>query len=426
MMVTQMTAQAQTSGQTGGPAAPVRVTPENCQELTKDLPFLVRKALKYAMSLHAGELTVNLPDGRSLLFKGEQPGPAAVLNVRDTDFARSLAKGGDIGIAEAYLRGQWDTPDLTRFLELFCVNHGAVQTLLEGRPLTRIFQMIRHYLRRNTRSGSRRNIHAHYDLGNRFYEAWLDPTMTYSAAIFAPGDNELSSAQTRKYRQLAERTQIGPEHHVLEIGCGWGGFAEFAAAEIGCRVTGLTISREQHDYAVRRMAERGLSDKVEIKLLDYRDERGLYDRIVSIEMFEAVGEEYWETYFAQLRDRLKDGGRAGVQVITIQDGLFPNYRRELDFIRHYIFPGGMLPSPSILKGLGEKAGLPLAHEKIFGLDYAETLKVWRDRFRAAWPNLTPLGFDERFRRMWEYYLAYCEAGFRSGNIDVRQMVFAKA
>lgn len=421
-MVTEMTVPAHAAMG----ARPLRVTADSYADATRDLPFLVRKALKYAMGLQAGELTVNLPDGRSLLFGGNAPGPSAILNVKDTAFAKSLARGGDLGFAEAYLRGQWDTPDLTKFLELFCVNHSAVQTLLDGRPLTRFLQMVRHYLRRNTRSGSKRNIHAHYDLGNRFYEAWLDRTMTYSSAMFAPGDNELASAQTRKYRQLAERTQIGPDDHVLEIGCGWGGFAEFAATEIGCRVTGLTISKEQYDYAVKRMAERGLSDKVEIKLQDYRDESGLYDRIVSIEMFEAVGEEYWETYFTQLRNLLKDGGRAGVQVITIQDRLFANYRRELDFIRHYIFPGGMLPSPSVLRRLGERSGVPLAHEKIFGLDYAETLKVWRDRFRAAWPTLTPLGFDERFRRMWEYYLAYCEAGFRSGNIDVRQMIFAKA
>jgi cyclopropane-fatty-acyl-phospholipid synthase len=213
---------------------------------------------------------------------------------------------------------------------------------------------------------------------------------------------------------------------VLEIGCGWGGFAEFAAREIGCRVTGLTISREQFDFAERRIAEAGLSGRVEIKLADYRDETGLYDRVVSIEMFEAVGEAYWPAFFRQVRDRLKAGGRAALQVITIREESFDWYRREIDFIRRYVFPGGMLPSPTILRDLGVRSGLPMEDERIFGLDYAATLTHWRERFRAAWPELTPLGFDERFRRLWEYYLAYCEAGFRSGNIDVRQVVFAKA
>jgi cyclopropane-fatty-acyl-phospholipid synthase len=212
---------------------------------------------------------------------------------------------------------------------------------------------------------------------------------------------------------------------VLEIGCGWGGFAEYAAAERGCRVTGLTISKEQHDYAARRIFEAGLSERVEIKLQDYRDERGIYDSVASIEMFEAVGQEYWGVYFRQLAERLRAGGRAGLQVITIQDRLFENYRREIDFIRRYIFPGGMLPSPQIMRSLGEKVGLVHSHERVFGTDYATTLAEWRARFREAWPTLVPLGFDERFRRMWEYYLAYCEAGFRVGNIDVRQIVYAK-
>jgi cyclopropane-fatty-acyl-phospholipid synthase len=213
---------------------------------------------------------------------------------------------------------------------------------------------------------------------------------------------------------------------VLEIGCGWGGFAEYAAKEIGCNVTGLTISKEQFDFAQKRMFEAGLNEKVEIKLLDYRDETGRYDRIASIEMFEAVGQKFWPVYFKQVSDRLLPGGVAGLQVITIQDQFFKAYCGEVDFIRRYIFPGGMLPSPSIMKSLGEKFGLSIQHQRIFGVDYADTLAEWRDRFRAAWPNLTPLGFDERFRRMWEYYFAYCEAGFREGNIDVRQIVYSKA
>lgn len=416
----------QRSAVAAGPAAPTVVTAASLEAASDGLPFILRRAFGYAVAIAHGSLEVGLPDGRRFRFEGDANGPEAVIEVRDLGFARRLITGGDIGLAEAYLRGEWDSPDVTAFLELFCVNHAAVKTLLPGVALMKLWQKLRHWLRRNTKAGSRRNIHAHYDLGNRFYAAWLDRTMTYSAAIFVPGDNDLSAAQTRKYRLLAEATGIRPEHHVLEIGCGWGGFAEFAARDIGCRVTALTISREQYEFAVRRIAEAGLTDRVTIKLQDYRDETGSYDRIASIEMFEAVGEAYWPAYFGQLRDRLKPGGAAGLQIITIQDRFFPVYRSEIDFIRRYIFPGGMLPCPAQLETLAGRFGLGLHAERIFGLDYAATLQHWRDAFRASWPELRPHGFDERFRRLWEYYLSYCEAGFRAGTIDVRQLVYVKA
>jgi cyclopropane-fatty-acyl-phospholipid synthase len=403
----------------------IEVRPESLEEATRDLPLFAREALRRAAGLRRGALTLNMPDGRALRFAGPEPGVEAVMTVRDLAFARRLASSGDLGLAEAFLREEWDSPDLAAFLLLFASNRDLVATLLPGKPFVRLWQVFRHLLNHNTRLGAPRNIHAHYDLGNRFYGAWLDPTMTYSAALFAPGDNDLASAQTRKYRAICQAADLRPEHHVLEIGCGWGGFAEFAASQIGCRVTGLTISDEQFAFARRRIAEAGLVDRVEISLLDYRDERGTYDRIVSIEMFEAVGERFWPTFFRQMRDRLVAGGRAGLQVITIREDSFDWYRREIDFIRRYVFPGGMLPSPAVLRDLGRRSGLPIQGERIFGLDYAATLTHWRERFRAAWPDLAPLGFDERFRRLWEYYLAYCEAGFRSGNIDVRQVVFAK-
>ena len=405
---------------------PLLVTAANLDEVTRDVPLVAKRALQRAAGLLRGALNVHLPDGRRLRFEGREPGIEATLVLRDYRFARRLALSGDLGLAEAYLRGEWDTPDLTAFLHLFAANHQLVATLLPDKPLVRLWQVLRHAVNRNTRRGARRNIHAHYDLGNEFYATWLDRTMTYSAALFAPGDTDLARAQLRKYRAIAEAAELRPDHHVLEIGCGWGGFAEFAARDIGCRVTGLTISREQYDFARSRFAKAGLTDRVEIKLLDYRDETGLFDRIVSIEMFEAVGEAFWPAFFGQLRDRLAAGGRAAVQVITIREENFDRYRREIDFIRRYIFPGGMLPSPRVMRDLGARFGLPLSGETIFGHDYAATLAAWRERFQAAWPQLGPLGFDERFRRMWEYYFAYCEAGFRSGNIDVRQMVFAKA
>jgi len=406
--------------------APESVTPENAKRLLADLPRIVRMALGFGAHLTRGTLDVTLPNGRRYRLGGREPGPTAEMTVHSYKFASRLINGGDIGIAEAYLHGDWDTPDLTQFLYLFCVNHDLIKSMLGNNPMMRLVQVIRHWFNRNTKRQARKNIFAHYDIGNRFYSAWLDPSMTYSSAIFEDGTQDLTAAQHNKYRRLAEAIELKPGQTVLEIGCGWGGFAEYAAKNYDVQVVGLTISTEQRDYAQKRIQDAGLADKVEIRFQDYRDERGLYDRIASIEMIEAVGEQFWPRYFSQIRDRLLPGGLAGIQAITIQDKFFQSYRAEVDFIQRYVFPGGMLPSPEVLKSLGERFSVPVVRERIFGLDYATTLAMWRDNFRAAWPSLTPLGFDDRFRRLWEYYLAYCEAGFLSGNIDVRQVVFAKA
>lgn len=404
---------------------PIILTPDTVEARLPDVPRLARSAFRFASNIRRGTLDITLPDGRVLRCGGIEPGPSAEMTVHDYGFAWRLARGGDIGVAEAYLRREWDTPDLTKFLYVFCLNHDVIQTMLGDKPLARVAQLVRHWFNRNTRRQARRNIYAHYDIGNSFYSAWLDPSMTYSSALFEDDTEDLTAAQCNKYRRLAEAINLQPGQSVLEIGCGWGGFAEYAAKNYEARVVGLTISTEQRDFAQKRMQAAGLSDRVEIRFQDYRDERGHYDRIASIEMIEAVGEQFWPQYFSQLRDRLKPGGFAGIQAITIQDRFFNTYRREVDFIQRYVFPGGMLPSPQVLKSLGETFGVPVIRERIFGEDYARTLATWRDNFRAAWPRLTPLGFDERFRRLWEYYLAYCEAGFLSGNIDVRQVVFAR-
>ena len=404
---------------------PIAITPENVDAALADLPRIVRLAFGFGSRLRRGTLDVTLPDGRTVRLGGAEPGPAAVMTITSYGFASRLLNGGDIGIAEGYLHGEWDTPDLTEFLYLFCVNHDLIQAMLGDNPLMRFVQIVRHWFNRNTRRQARRNIYAHYDIGNAFYSAWLDPSMTYSSALFEGDTTDLTAAQHNKYRRLAEAIDLQPGQKLLEIGCGWGGFAEYAAKTYDAHVVGLTISQEQCEFARKRIENAGLSDKVEIRFQDYRDERGQYDRIVSIEMIEAVGEQFWPKYFSQLRDRLLPGGLAGIQAITIQDRFFQTYRREVDFIQRYVFPGGMLPSPQILKTLGERFGVPVIRERIFGQDYAKTLATWRSNFRAAWPNLIPLGFDDRFRRLWEYYLAYCEAGFRSGNIDVRQVIFAK-
>jgi cyclopropane-fatty-acyl-phospholipid synthase len=403
----------------------IAVSPSSIPEALGDLPLPARMAFRFAAQLRHGTLEALLPDGRRYMFGGVEDGPAATMKINDLRCMARLVKGGDIGIAEAYLRGEWETPDLTQFLYLFNLNHELISAMLSNSPVVRAVQNARHWLNRNTKRQAKRNIHAHYDLGNCFYASWLDRTMTYSSALYEPGIDDLEAAQQRKYQSLAERIDLKPRQNLLEIGCGWGGFAEYAAKTYDVNVVGLTISREQWSFAKARIFAAGLADRVEIKLKDYRDERGIYDRIASIEMIEAVGEAFWPAYFRQLRDRLVTGGIAGIQAITIQDRLFQTYRREVDFIRRYVFPGGMLPAPSILKNLGQRFDLSLVDEWVFGKDYARTLHQWRQRFQAAWPTLAPLGFDERFRRTWEYYLAYCEAGFLSGKVDVRQMVFVR-
>ena len=409
-----------------GPAGEITLlTAENVGEISRRLPFHVRFGLRKLTQMGHGALTIRLPDGKAFRFVAPGEGPDAELVLNNWRLARRALMGGSVGVAESYIDGDWSSPDVTAFLSLFVVNESLQDEIATPNWFNNALGKLRHWLNENTRSGSRRNISAHYDLGNAFYSRWLDRTMTYSSAIFDRGANSLAAAQEAKYRSLTTRAEIGPDHSVLEIGCGWGGFAEFAAREIGCHVTGLTISREQYDYARERVFRAGLNEKVDIKFQDYRDERGTYDRIASIEMFEAVGERYWPTYFERVRDCLKSGGRAGLQIITIADRRYDRYRSEPDFIQRYVFPGGMLPSPSILGRLGREAGLILSSERIFAHDYARTLAEWRDRFREAWHEIKPLGFDDRFKRMWEFYLHYCEAGFLSGNIDVRQVFYQR-
>jgi cyclopropane-fatty-acyl-phospholipid synthase len=348
------------------------------------------------------------------------------LVVRDYRFIGRCLADGDIGFAEGFMAGEWDTPDLATLLEVFSLNWERIRLVSEGRWLSKLRNLFQHAARKNSRKGARRNIQAHYDLGNDFYSLWLDPSMTYSSALYREGVQGLEAAQTEKYAALAEAIELRPGHSVLEIGCGWGGFAEYAAKAVGARVTGLTLSPAQLDYGRKRMFEQGLADRVELKLLDYRDERGAYDRAVSIEMFEAVGEQYWGAYFGKLRQVLKPGGRAGLQIITVEDALFDEYRKRTDFIQKYIFPGGMLPSETRLRSEVAAVGLSEIGVRRFGRDYARTLGEWSRRFVSAWPEIEAKGFDLRFQRLWRFYLAYCEAGFRTGRTDVVQLALAKA
>ena len=389
-------------------------------------PPTFRAALRIiALNWMAGDLTFVMPSGRTVRISADAPGPAARIVIHDFRFIRRALLAGDIGFAEGYMAGEWETPDLTAVLSIFSLNFQNLTKITEGNRLVGVTNFLGHALRGNTRKGSKKNIHAHYDLGNAFYGRWLDAGMTYSSARYAYPGQGLAAAQENKYRALADAMDLRPCHHVLEIGCGWGGFAEYAARQ-GARVTGITISKAQHDFARRRLFNLGLNDRAEIKLIDYRDVEGQFDRVASIEMFEAVGERYWPTYFDKVAQVLKPDGRAGLQIITIQDELFEGYRRRADFIQKYIFPGGMLPSESRLRSETTKAGLTWTGIERFGLDYGETLAAWKRTFQARWDEIAPLGFDLRFRRLWEFYLSYCEAGFRTGRTDVVQLGLTKA
>jgi cyclopropane-fatty-acyl-phospholipid synthase len=388
-------------------------------------PASAKAVLFGLMQIKGGALLMTLPDGRVVSF-GDGLGDVAAMTVRDWRFARRVLTNGDIGFAEGFMAKEWETDDLPQLLTLLANNVERFTRLLEGSFGGKAMNWVRHLCRANTRTGSRKNILAHYDLGNRFYEAWLDGTMTYSSARFDKSQiADLETGQVAKYRALAEQLELKAGDHVLEIGCGWGGFAEFAAREYGARVTGITISDEQLAYARERMERAGLSDRVEIRREDYRDVKGQFDKVASIEMFEAVGEQYWPAYFSKIADVLKPGGRAALQIITIDDDLFDKYRRRADFIQRYVFPGGMLASVERLKEETARAGLAWRKMEAFGQSYAQTLHAWADRFSAKWREISAMGFDERFKQLWLFYLGYCEAGFRTGRTDVIQLALAK-
>jgi cyclopropane-fatty-acyl-phospholipid synthase len=399
------------------------------RDIPGDLARPLRLLFSVLQRLRRGRLTLSLPDGRQFVFAGSENGPAATLCVRHPRFVRRAILGGNIGFAESYMDGDWETPDLAALLELICIND-SIEDVHYPRRLALLANRVWHWLRPNSRRGSRRNIAAHYDLGNEFYRRWLDPSMTYSSAVFpatetATAPVDLTAAQNNKYRLICEKLALAPGQRLLEIGCGWGGFATFAAREFGAKVTAITVSKEQLDYARARIQREGLGDAVEARFIDYRDLSGTFDRIASIEMFEAVGEKYWPQFFGKVRENLAPGGRAALQIITIADTWFDRYRRSVDFIQRYIFPGGMLPSPTALERETRRAGLILERQEYFGAHYARTLALWNQRFQTAWGEIAPLGFDTRFKRMWEFYLAYCEAGFRARTIDVTQVALVR-
>jgi cyclopropane-fatty-acyl-phospholipid synthase len=400
--------------------------------LPASAPAAAHSVFRLLPRLGHGSLTLQLPDGGTAHFGTARDGePHAAMRLNNWHVCGAALRSGDIGFAESFIAGDWTSPDLTALLTLFVANRDHFESVVYGTWWGSLLYRAKHLLNRNSRHGSRKNIHAHYDLGNDFYRLWLDPTMSYSSAWFE-GDRsgDMVHAQWAKVRRALTECGVRPGDRVLEIGCGWGGLAECAARDFGAHVTGVTLSAEQLTYAQQRLRDAGLADRATLRYQDYR-ELGIdaaedsFDAIVSIEMFEAVGREYWAGYFETIRRRLAPGGKACIQSITIRDDLFDRYVRSTDFIQQYIFPGGLLPSPREFRKAAAKAGLEVVNELDFGLDYAETLRRWREHFLGAEGPVRQLGFDGRFMRIWEFYLAYCEAAFATGNTSVMQFTLQR-
>ena len=386
------------------------------------LPAIATLFYSLIKRLDRGSLTFTSPEGHTTLFRGAHPGPHADLRIADWRVASEAIKAAEIGVAESYRDGRMFTSDLTAFLMLCVENEKALEKVFYGKPLVALLFRIKHLLRANTRAQAKKNISAHYDLSNSFYQLWLDETMSYSSAVFnGDATQSMASAQNAKYARILDVLKPMPGQTILEIGCGWGGFAEYAAQTRGVKVTGITLSNAQLEFARKRIENAHLDHLVDLQLIDYRDVQGQFDFVVSIEMFEAVGERYWNTYFKTVRNRLKPKGRAVIQSITIAEEVFARYRQTSDFIREYIFPGGMLaPIPRFIAD-AKKQGLSAGEPYRFGLDYADTLKWWLQRVNAKANEIKPLGFDEKFLQIWRFYLCYCEAGFRTGRTDVMQI-----
>ncbi len=384
--------------------------------------FGMQLLFKMLGQIQSGTLEIHSPAGQKYFFQGVAPGVRVTLQVRDWSFCEDLFLKGDIGLGESYIAKKWDCDHIENLIIFGISNKDQLEQFIKGSILRIFSYRLKHLFNRNTKNGSQKNIHAHYDLGNSFYSLWLDSTMTYSSGLFLSEKDSLEEAQTRKYEAILNKLELKEGDHILEIGCGWGGFLEHAAKK-GIRVTGVTISKEQYDFALKRI--QSYQNLADVQFCDYRDLKGKYDHIVSIEMFEAIGEAYWKTYFRKVHSLLRAGGSAVIQSITINEQDFKSYRKGTDFIQQYIFPGGMLPSPERFKIVSEGCGLILNDQLDFGKDYGETLKRWEVLFSSKIESVKKINFDERFIRTWRFYLKYCEGGFAAGKIGVSQFKLTK-
>ena len=372
-----------------------------------------------------GNLKVKFPSGVIKDFSGLNEGLSASITIHDYNFLQYVFKRGSVGFAEAYMKGFYSTPNLTNLLMLSHKNEEFFLNNINSNLFYLTLSKIKHFLNNNSKAQSKKNIKYHYDLGNNFYEKWLDKTMTYSSALFDNKNTNLSDAQFNKYRKIAETLSLDSNSKTLEIGCGWGGFSSFVAKNYNCSVDAITISKEQYEYASEKIQNEGLSEKVSVIFRDYRDIKKKYSNIVSIEMFEAVGKKYWHNYFDTIRNSLNDGGMAALQVITIDEKKAKDYQNRPDFIQQYIFPGGVLPSKKQLINLSNKVGISWLEAQSFNNSYAKTLDLWNNKFQNSWNQISKQGFPLRFKRMWEYYLSYCEAGFTNGSTDVSHFLLNK-
>ena len=373
-------------------------------------------------NIRKGSVTIVTPEEKFLKYTGIEEGEHVSIRINEWKFCEDIFMKGDIGLGESYISGYWDCGNINNLIKFGIENYNELERVIKGSLLKILFFRIKHFLNRNSRKGSLKNVHAHYDIGNEFYQLWLDSSMTYSSAIFNSTDEELLSAQENKYERILKKLKLKNGDHILEVGCGWGGFMEYAARN-GFKVTGVTISKEQYEFAKKRLSKFGNLAKV--KLQDYRDIDGKYNHIVSIEMFEALGEKYWKKYFKMLFSILKPGGKLIIQSITINNNDFFSYRKCSDFIQQYIFPGGMLPSPKIFKDVAVKQGFIYRGDLEFGRDYGITLKRWEENFSSVLSRVKKLGFDDKFIRTWRFYLKYCQGGFEANKISVFQFSFTK-
>ena len=392
-----------------------------------DKEFKAKANLFYGVLSQGKYGSINVYYKNELVFShtGEFIGPKASVTLVNKKCLDDFFLKGDLGWAESYIEKNWESTNLSDFLEWGAKNFHEFSKYIRGKWFIILYLRMKHYLNRNSRSGSKKNISFHYDLGNSFYEKWLDKSMTYSSAMFEKKTDDLFKAQINKYSNLARITDIKNKDKVLEIGCGWGGFSSYLAKNFSADVTAITISKKQYEQVKEKVFKDKLADKIKVQLTDYREIKGQYDKIVSIEMFEAVGEKYWPKYFEILKNNLKNNGSIGLQTITIEDRFFKKYRKFPDFIQTYIFPGGMLPSIEEMTKILKSNGLFIKDQKMFGNDYAKTLKLWSTSFEGSWEKIKKEGFNDTFRRMWRYYLGYCEGGFKSGNINVGQFLIKK-